>query len=71
MLCAFGERAVDVVAQTDGRLLSFVQLMLCVLGGELRVSELTIDFWTGLQDTPLAQRHEHLRTPLYRELQQR
>ena len=45
--------------------------MFSVLGGELRAADLTIDFWTALQDTPLAQRHEQLRVPLYRELQQR
>ena len=30
-----------------------------------------VDFWIGMQGTPLAQRHEQLREPLYRELLQR
>ena len=38
------------------------------MAGELRVADLTIDFWSGLQDTPLQQRHEQLRAPLFREV---
>ena len=68
-LCAFAERAVDVVAGTDGRLLSLVQLLFCCLGAELRAADLTVDFWTCIGDTPLYSRHEQLRHPLYRELQ--
>jgi hypothetical protein len=68
VLCAFAERAVDVVAQTDGRLLPLVQLIFTCLGGELRVAELTIDFWSGLQDTPLHLRHEALRQPLFKQV---
>lgn len=71
VFCAFAERAVDLVAATEGALLPVAQLQLLCLGGELRVAELTTDFWTSLQDTPLAQRHAQLREPLYRELQQR
>lgn len=71
MLCAFAERAVDLVACTDGRLLPLVTLLFSCVGAELRVAELTIDFWVSLQDTPLAQRHEQLRQPLYRELLRR
>lgn len=67
--CAFAERAVDVIAQdASGRLLPLVQLVFTCLSGELRVAELSIDFWAGLQDTPLAMRHEQLRAPLFREV---
>ena len=34
-LGAFAERACDVIAQTDGRLLPFVQLLFCLLGAEV------------------------------------
>ena len=71
VLCAFAERGVDVVAQTDGRLVPLVELVFCFLGGELRVADLTIDFWSGLQDTPLHLRHEQLREPLFRQVAQR
>jgi len=67
-LCAFAERCVDLVAVTEGSLLPLVELLLLCAGGELRVAELSIDFWVGLQDTAVAQRHERLRAPLYRRL---
>lgn len=70
-MCAFAERAVDVIAMTDGTLLWLVQLLCVYASAELRVAELTIDFWVGLQDTPLIERHEQLRQPLYTELLQR
>ena len=72
VLCAFAERAVDVIAQdASGRLIPLVQLVFTCLGGEIRVAELTIDFWSGLQDTPLNMRHEQLRAPLFREVASR
>ena len=43
VLCAFAERAVDIIAQTDGRLLSLVQLLFCCLGAELRCTPLCCD----------------------------
>jgi len=67
-LCAFAERAVDIVAATDGRLLPLVHLLFVCLSAELRVAELTVDFWACIQDTPLASRHAQLGQPLYREL---
>ena len=39
VLCTFSERAVDVVAQTDGRLLPLVQMVFCCLGGTLPLDE--------------------------------
>ena len=47
VLCAFAERCVDQLAATDGRLLPLVQLVFSLLGGELRVAELTVDVWIG------------------------
>lgn len=70
VLAAFAERAVDVVAVTHGPLLCLVELMLLCAGAELRLAELTVDFWAGLQDTPVVERHESLRAPLYRRLAQ-
>ncbi len=32
------------------------------------MAELTIDFWAGLQDTPLHARHEQLRAPLFQQV---
>jgi len=49
VLGAFAERAVDLVARSDGPLLPLVELMLVCAGAELRVAELTVDFWCGLQ----------------------
>ena len=36
------------------------QLLFVCLGAELRVADLTVDFWSGIQDTPLASRHPQL-----------
>ena len=68
--CAFAERAVDLIASGagGGRLLGVPRLLLGCLAAEVRVAELTVEFWCGLQDTPLAQRPDDLRQPLYREL---
>ena len=69
-LCAFADRAVDIVSTCqDDTLLPLVNLLFCCLGADLRVAELTVDFWASIQDTPLAQRHPQLGVLLYRELQ--
>ena len=41
-LAAFAERAADAIGRTDGELLPLVQLLVGVLGGELRVAEMTL-----------------------------
>uniref|UniRef100_A0A7S4B9K5 Transportin-3 n=1 Tax=Chrysotila carterae TaxID=13221 RepID=A0A7S4B9K5_CHRCT len=70
VVAAFAERAVDIIAATDGPLLAIVTLMMRMLGADLAIAELTVDFWCSIQDTPLEQRNEQLRQPLYRNLYQ-
>ena len=49
-------------------LLGTAELMLACAGADLRVAELSLDFFLGLQDTSVSERHMSLRQPLFRRL---